>query len=368
MHAAQTRMCFFTPSTTPRTRRKFGFHRRRRVLFAWLITFPKWGILPHNSHFIAIFVPSILPKNMPNSSFSFYQTLTSLQSSVYSAGFRPNTPGLTFPLEPHMTEAHASGVSISTSDLFRESWRLLRGHARLFVLLMGVAILAQLLAVLLMALVIVPMRPGESLREVWLATDAWRKVAVTVLFLATLAVIYRALAASVFAAAEIRRGRSVSVLQALGHVRSKHLRLFWLILLVSFLAAPTGPLAPVGGLAFAFFCAPALPIAILEDLGAIKALQRAAQLAQGGQARLALVFFLYLALGVAGVFALIVVVMRLQDLVGNAWYVRPFPLLGFWLLLLVPQWYMVTLTVNYFDQRLRKGESSPAPPAQVLPA
>src|SRR5713226_4995639 len=177
-----------------------------------------------------------LAKNMPNSSFSFYQTLTSLQSTVYSARFRPNTPGLTFPLEPHMTDAHASGVSISTSDLFRESWRLLRGHARLFVLLMGVAILAQLLAVLLMALVIVPMRPGESLREVWLATDAWRKVAVTVLFLATLAVIYRALAASVFAAAEIRRGRSVSVLQALGHVRRKQLRLFWLILLVSFLA------------------------------------------------------------------------------------------------------------------------------------
>ena len=93
-----------------------------------------------------------------------------------------------------MTDAPASGVS--TSELLRESWRLLRGHARLFVLLMGVAILAQLLAVLLMALVIVPMRPGEPLREVWLAMDAWRKVAVTVLFLATLAVIYRALAAA----------------------------------------------------------------------------------------------------------------------------------------------------------------------------
>ncbi len=47
-----------------------------------------------------------------------------------------------------MTDAPASGVS--TSELLRESWRLLRGHARLFVLLMGVAILAQLLAVLLM--------------------------------------------------------------------------------------------------------------------------------------------------------------------------------------------------------------------------
>jgi hypothetical protein len=54
MHAAQTRICFLAPPTTARTRRRFGFQRRRRVLFAWLITFPKCGPLPHNSHFIAI--------------------------------------------------------------------------------------------------------------------------------------------------------------------------------------------------------------------------------------------------------------------------------------------------------------------------
>src|SRR6266852_1174795 len=182
-----------------------------------------------------------------------------------------------------MTDAHASGVS--TSELLRESWRLLRGHARLFVLLIGVAILAQLLAVLLMALVIVPMRSGESLLQVWLAMDEWRKLAVFVLFLATLAVVYRALAASVFAAAEIRSGHRVGVLQALGHVQRKHLRLFWLILLVSVLAAPAGPLAPVGGLAFAFFCAPAFPVAILENLGAIKrcsAAPRSPKAAKGG--------------------------------------------------------------------------------------
>jgi hypothetical protein len=263
-----------------------------------------------------------------------------------------------------MADAPASAVT--TSELLRESWRLLRGHARLFVLLMGIAILAELLAVLLLAFVIVPMRPGESLREAWLAMDEWRKLAVFVLFLATLAVVYRALASSVFAAAEIRSDRTVSVLQAFGYVRRKHLRLFWLILLVGVLAAPAGPVAPVIALAFGFFCAPAFPVAILENLGAVKALQRGAQLAKGGQARLALLFFLYLALAVAGVFAFIAVVMRLQVLFGNAWYVRPFPLLGFWLLLLIPQCYMVALTLNYFDQRLRKGESSPAPPAPVL--
>src|SRR5712664_1240928 len=55
MHAVQIRTCFLTPATTARTRFKFGFHRRRRVLFAWLITFPKCGALPQNSHFSAIF-------------------------------------------------------------------------------------------------------------------------------------------------------------------------------------------------------------------------------------------------------------------------------------------------------------------------
>ncbi len=219
-----------------------------------------------------------------------------------------------------------------------------------------------------MALLILPMQPGETLRDVWLAMDEWRKVAVFVLFLGTLAVIYRALAASVFAAAEIRSGRSVSAWQALGQVRRKQLRLFWLILLVSLLAAPTGRFAPIIALGFSFFCAPAFPVAILENLGAIKALERGGQLAKGGQGRLALVFFLYLVLVVAGVFAFIAVLMRLQDLVGNAWYTRPFPFLGFWVLLLVPQWYMVALTLNYFDQRQRKGESSPAAPAQALPA
>jgi hypothetical protein len=51
-------MCLVTPATTARTRFKFGFHLRRRVLFAWLTIFPYCGPLPHNSHFIAIIVPA----------------------------------------------------------------------------------------------------------------------------------------------------------------------------------------------------------------------------------------------------------------------------------------------------------------------
>jgi hypothetical protein len=123
-------------------------------------------------------------------------------------------------------------------------------------------------------------------------------------------------------------------------------------------------LAPVIALAFGFFCAPAFPVAILEGLGAFKSLERGGQLARGGQGRLALLFFAYLALVAAGVAAFIYAIMGLQDLFGNAWYIRPFPLLGFWGILLIPEWYMVVLTVNYFDQRLRKAESPLGTPAQ----
>jgi hypothetical protein len=40
MQAVQTRICFRAPDTSARTRFKFGFQRRLRVLFAWLITLP----------------------------------------------------------------------------------------------------------------------------------------------------------------------------------------------------------------------------------------------------------------------------------------------------------------------------------------
>src|SRR5262249_31326403 len=36
----QTRTCFRTPLTTALTRRRFGFQRRRRTLWAWLTTLP----------------------------------------------------------------------------------------------------------------------------------------------------------------------------------------------------------------------------------------------------------------------------------------------------------------------------------------
>jgi hypothetical protein len=54
MQDVQTRTRLRTPSTKARTRCRLGFQRRRRVLFAWLITLPYCGPLPQISHFMAI--------------------------------------------------------------------------------------------------------------------------------------------------------------------------------------------------------------------------------------------------------------------------------------------------------------------------
>ena len=53
------------------------------------------------------------------------------------------------------------------------------------------------------------------LREVWLGMGFLQKVSVFVAFLGSLAMQYRALAASVFAVQEIQSGRSIVILQAI---------------------------------------------------------------------------------------------------------------------------------------------------------
>jgi hypothetical protein len=59
MHAVHTWIRFFTPFTTARMRFRFGFQRRRRVLFAWLMAFPNCGVFPQISHFSAMVVPAL---------------------------------------------------------------------------------------------------------------------------------------------------------------------------------------------------------------------------------------------------------------------------------------------------------------------
>jgi hypothetical protein len=103
-------------------------------------------------------------------------------------------------------------------------------------------------------------------------------------FLASFALQYRALAASVFATQEIRNGRGVGFLQAIGAVRRKQLRLFWMVMLVSML---TGPLGLIVVPILAFSTAPAFPVAILENTTLFVAIKRGGALAKGSQGRIA---------------------------------------------------------------------------------
>jgi len=248
-----------------------------------------------------------------------------------------------------MNEANRSRMS--AVELLGATWRLWRSHAGMFVTLTGIPIAALLLMALIVNYVIAPHAEGTPLREVWLGMGFLQKVAVFIVFLGSFAMQFRALAASVFATQEIRSGRSVGILHAIGAVRRKQLRLFWMVMLVSML---TGPLALIIAPLLAFGTAPAFPVAILENKTAFTAIKRGDTLAKGGHGRVALLVAMWLGLVIAAVFGWVSLLVMLEERFGKPWFLRPVPLLGFWLILLIPQLYMIALTLNYLEQRGRE--------------
>jgi hypothetical protein len=250
---------------------------------------------------------------------------------------------------------------ITTGELLSQSWRMFRAHWRTFVPLMGFPVVAMFLSVLVMYFFLVPLRTGVPLRDVWTGMSVARKICVGLLFLVNVAVINRALVASIFAVREFHDGREIRVLGALGFVRRKHLRLFWLLFLVGLFSA--GPLVVVAIL-LSFFFASAFPVAALENLGVIGALRRSIALTEGGYGRIAVLILLYLVLVVVGAFGLVGlgVFSSTPLFAAPAWFWlwRFIFALAFWSFLLIPQWYMIALTVNYFDQHARKREWGPA--------
>jgi hypothetical protein len=247
----------------------------------------------------------------------------------------------------------ANRLGMSTAELLAASWRVWRSRAGMFVLLMGIPIATILLMALIVNYVIAPHPEGTPLREVWLGMGVLERVGVFLLFLGTFAMEFRALAASAFATQEIRSGRNVGVLQAFRSVRRKQLRIFWMVMLASML---TGPLGLIVFPLLAFATAPGFPVAILENMTAFAAIKRGDALAKGSHGRIALLVAMWLGLGTAGVVALVSFLAILQERFGRPWFLRPVPALGFWLIFLIPQWYMIALTLNFLDQRMREGE------------
>ncbi len=233
----------------------------------------------------------------------------------------------------------------------------------MFVLFMGVPVATILIMALIVNYLIAPHLEGTPLREVWLGMGVLQRVGVVVLFLGTFAMEYRALAASAFATQEIWSGRSIGILRALRSVRRKQLRLFWMVMLASMF---TGPFGLIVFPLLAFATAPGFPVAILENMTAFAAIKRGDVLAKGGHGRIALLVGMWLGLGMAGVLGLVSLLAILQDRFGRPWFLRPVPAVGFWVIFLIPQWYMIALTLNFLDQRRREGEIALDARVQVL--
>lgn len=243
--------------------------------------------------------------------------------------------------------------SLSTAQLLHLSWRLFRSHLGTFISLMLIPVAALVLGALLVSFFLVPVSDGMPLREVWQATPTLDKFGVVLLFLASIALFYRVLGATTWATAEFHKGGNPGVSEAFRHPTGRQARLFWLLFFITLFS--WGPLFFIPLLAgFAF--APAFPVAALENLGVIKAIQRGDALNKGHQGRIALLYVLSILPVLLGIFALISLVLFLQNTFGNRWFLRPLFPLGFLIVLLIPQFYMVALTLNYFDMRARRGE------------
>lgn len=256
-----------------------------------------------------------------------------------------------------MDSESLSAMSIST--VLGKAWRIWRTNMVLFVFLMGSVILAIFLMGMIVNYVVAPHPAGLPLKEVWQAIGSVQKLAVFLLFLMTFGVQYRALAASAFATQEIWNGRTVRFWQAVSSVRRKQLRLFWMVLLGSFL---TGPLALIAGPIFIFATAPGIPVAILEGKTAFVSVKRGDALLKHDRGKIAILIILWLGIVIAAMVGLIRFLILLGDQFGEPlpFYFRLVPLLGFWFILLVPQLYIIALTLIYLERNKREIEEMTA--------
>jgi hypothetical protein len=231
--------------------------------------------------------------------------------------------------------------------LLSQSWQVFRSHLRTFLLLSLIGY-AAILAISLIAVYMISPAPNAGPRnipEVWNTMSASRKVGIFVCGFAILEVFNRIHAAAIMVLREMQADRDHGPIRALCLVREKHLRLFWVLELLSWF--PPFIQGPV----IALFLSAAYPVSVVEDLGVRHALARSAALRKDGLARIALLFLISTSLYL-GVLAVFFLITSSNDQIPSG----VFSGIGFCLALLVGQWYMIVLTVNYFDQRRRLGE------------
>src|SRR5258705_2658515 len=246
-----------------------------------------------------------------------------------------------------------SETAMTTLNLLHTTWRLWYSRAGVFFLIMGIPIAALGILSVIVVYVICANPQDMPPREVYEKMGILQKLSVVLVFLASLGIQSGALAASAFATQEIWHRRSVSVSQAIRSVRRKQLRLFWMVMLVCMF---TGPLGLIAFPFLAFAAAPGFPVAILENAPALAAIERGNSLGKGRQGRIAVLVALWLGLGGAAVIGWVSLLSILETRFGRPWFLRPLPLVGLWVIMLIPQLYMIALTLNYLDQSKHKSE------------
>jgi len=253
---------------------------------------------------------------------------------------------------------------MNMSTLVARTWQVWRQKVVLSVLLMGLVIAVLFVVAMIVNYVVAPHPPEVMLKEVWQGMNFLQKLVVVVLFNLILAVQYRALAASAFVTQEVWNGRSVHFWEAIRSVSRKQLRLFWMVLLASVF---TGPLGLIVGPILIFATAAGFPSAILEGKTGFAAVKRGNALLKHDRGKIAVLVILWLGIGIAAVIAWVRFLMLLGDQFGEPfpWYLRPVPAMGFWLILLLPQLYLIALTLLFLERRKLEIESATAGTAEI---
>jgi len=228
---------------------------------------------------------------------------------------------------------------------------LFGGNLWPFVLIIAVWLLSMVALALFVSLT-VPRPPanGEAqwdLRKTWQELTPLIKLGFGLGVLLTLAVLFRARAATIHLVSGLCRGESKTPWQAYGQVRRKQLRVFWLSAAVNLAGPPTFGLVPLlMELAFA----PAYPVAVLEDRKALDAIKRGLALSGGTYGRVVLLVLSYALLVMAllwGLVPLLHFFARMVEITGTPWPARVGAMLWLLLLGLLHQIYLVALTVNF---------------------
>jgi hypothetical protein len=263
-----------------------------------------------------------------------------MRDAIFTHG--ENLPAANAPAE---LEPAAGGLKLSA-----RGWRVYVAHLGTYLPLMIFAVLIYFAMVLALMRLFTIYYPGADLPHLWRAFGVSQKLGITGVFLLSMALYFRAMAASMLATSEFADGRTLGALPAFLRVGWKPTRLMWL----AFAGFILGPLAPLILLAAGFLLGSALPAAAVENLGVVQAVKRGEKLGSGNQARIATIYATFWAVLVlaaaAGITALIHFVPT-----GAAW-----PALlgrGIFLVILstVLQWYLITLTLNYQQQRAKIG-------------